>query len=73
MSEIRSKPATDKYRDNFDRVFRGGRRQPIARSVEWRTDELPDWSYTQDALVIKTVDGDIVIGGENGKRGRSSF
>jgi hypothetical protein len=68
MSEIRSRVNSKEFLDHYDAIFRG---------VGVQDESLPecevDWSYRKDALVIKTVDGDIVIGGENGKRGRSSF
>jgi len=53
MSEIKTKPATKEYRDNFDRVFK-------------RKQETIVLNEDKEVMVlIKTLDGDIYLGEES--------
>jgi hypothetical protein len=54
MSEIKTKPATKEYRENFDRVFK---RKP--ETIVLNEDK-------EVVVLIKTLDGDIYLG-ENSK------
>ena len=59
---IHSMPTNKKYRDNYDRVFRGGIAGEDSLGEDLSSSE-GDWPYRLDAVVIKTEEGDIVVGG----------
>jgi hypothetical protein len=57
MSEIRTKPTSREYRDNFDRVFRNSRRT-VCVSVPVEPEPI---KVDEKVIVIKTTEGDLEL------------
>lgn len=57
---ISTRPVSDKYRENYDRVFRHGNPPKIDE-----IHDLEQMPVIRDCLILKTSDGDIVLNGEN--------
>jgi len=60
MSEIKTPPATRKYRENFDKIFKGERLM-VDAPLDYNTDNPLYMSEGKVVMVIKTLDGDIAL------------
>jgi hypothetical protein len=53
VSHIRTKPSTDTYRENYDRIFgpkRKAKERPKPDMLQVRTDLIVDWEANADFL-----------------------
>lgn len=60
MTEIKTPPASKKYRENFDKIFKGERLM-VDAPLDYNTDNPLYMSEGKVVMVIKTLDGDIAL------------
>lgn len=63
MTEIKTPPASKKYRENFDKIFKGERLM-VDAPLDYNTDNplyMSEGSEGKVVMVIKTLDGDIAL------------